>query len=341
LSEQVEKKSLDICKETRNSEVDRYYQTVLLTLGFKDFLDKYAKECRFISTEPRFFVVGSEKEIKPDIVLQYENKHGALCEVKTSFPNEDKYLLKSLKQIEKYSQDVVGWDTTDRKVNDHDILLFCPMIDYDRVNLKIQEWMKTGKLEITKNLCICEWGMLLYPKWGKEIILLRKRSGNTACDELDIFLQNNIRIDTQNLHLNYEKCKFTRKDPPIEYTMTHLWVDVFPSIKSKEKEFETSIEQVLEIAYKFYIPWSKIEGEFSQIRKRWVKDAMDKFCEIGLAESSPDVKGKYKILREKRIKNIQEYIIEQLCKESVIEETKVLPLETEEITGQKSLDFFS
>jgi len=340
LSENPEEKLLNICKENRRAECDRYYQTVLLTLGLKDFLERNAKECRFISTEPRFSINNGEKEIKPDVVLQYGHKNGVLCEIKTSFPFNDVHLLDSLKQLENYSQESLGWDTTDRKIDNHDILLFCPMVDYDRISLKLKNWMETGKLEITKNLCICEWGMLLYPKWGKEIILIRKRSGEMACEELNLFLENNIRLDVSSLHTSYEECKFTRKEPPIEYTMTQLWTDVFPSIDSTDKEFETSIDDVLAIAYQFYIPWSNLEGEFSQIRRTWVKKVMQKYCEIGVAEKHLEIKGKYKILRGKKIKNIQEYMIEKLCKQTIKEKSKFQINEQEEDTKQKPLDFF-
>lgn len=341
MNEQAEEIILKKCVEDKQFECDRYYQTVLLTIGLKLFLDRYAKDCRFISSEPRFFIQNREKEIKPDIVLQYGNKSGILCEIKTSFPFDDKYLLKSLKQLENYSQEAYGWETTDRETNEHAILLFCPILDFDRVNPKIENWRKTGKLVITKNLCICEWGMFLYPKWGREIILLRKRSGMTTCNELDTFLEQNIRIDIHAFPTEYEKCKFTRKAPPTEYTMSQLWIDVFPAIESEQKEFETSIEEILDLAYKFYIPWSNIKGEFSQVRRRWINEVMKKFCEIRLAEKSRTVKEKYKIFRDKRIKNIQEYIIEQLCKETTKGKTKIQLYEREEEnSGQKKLESF-
>lgn len=327
--------------EKRISENDRYYQTVILTLGLKDFLNQNKTNCRFVSAEPRFYSSTNNQEVKPDIVLQYGSNNGVLCEVKTSFPYNETYLFRALKQIEKYSQDVVGWDSIDRKVENHDILLLCPMMDYDRIILKLNEWMETGKINITKNLCICEWGMILYPKWGKDFILIRKRSGETNCEELNKFLESNITFEVQKLHLNYEQCKFTRKEPPTEYTMRQLWLDIFPALNKKTEDFTTSIEVVLEIAHKYYIPWSNLGGEFSQVRKKWIKKAMVSFCEIGLAESSPKIEGNYKILRGKRVSNIEEFIVKRLCKSAIKEKIKGILLENnEEEKDQKTLDLF-
>jgi len=327
--------------EKRISENDRYYQTVVLTLGLKDYLNHNETNCRFVSAEPRFYTVSTNNEVKPDIVLQYGANNGVLCEVKTSFPNNETYLLRALKQIEKYSTDVVGWDSPDRKVDSHDILLLCPMMDYDRIITKLNEWLKAGKIKVTKNLCICEWGMILYPKWGKDFILIRKRQGKTNCEELNKILESNITFEVQKLHLNYEQCKFTRKEPPTEYTMRQLWLDIFPALNKKIEDFTTSVEEVLEIAYKYYIPWSNLEGEFSQIRKTWIKKAMDSFCEIGLAENTSKAKSKYIVHRSKRVNNVEEYIVKRLCKSVIKEKIKKMSLEnTEAEKDQRTLDLY-
>ena len=306
------------CKEERKSEFDRYYQTVMLTLGVKTYIDGHAKDCRFSSAESRFFVENSSSEIRPDIILQYGNRRGILCEVKTSFPSDDVHLLQSLKQIEKYSQNVVGWDSADRKVDDHDIILFCYIIDSERVSSKIQEWLGNGSLNISKSLCVCEWGTLVSPKIGRDIILIRKRFGNINCEELNNMLQNSIIIDQEMLTVEYEKCKFTRRDPPVEYTMSELWVNVFPAINAEPEDFETVVEEVFKIAREYYISWAHIEGEFTQIRKRWIKRALDSFCEIGLAEQISEDSERYRIFRSKQIqKDLMEYIIESLCNKRV------------------------
>lgn len=331
---------LERCKQERKAEVDKYYQTVLLTLGLKDHFDINGKSCHFVSVEPRFFNIQTSEEVRPDLVLQYDAKHGILCEIKTSLPFSEGYLLSSLKQVEKYSRDVVGWDTPDRRVNDHDIILFCHAIDSDRVVGKVQEWLNLSILRVTKKLCICEWSMIASPKTGKEVILVRQRFGTTGNDELNQMLRNNILIDTETMGIKYEKCKFTRKEPPVEYLMQELWLNVFPEINVKVEDFETSVDEVLRIAYEYYIPWSNIEGEYSQIRKRWVKKALDIFSEIGLAQSVSSNSERFKIFRGKQIqRDILEYFIEAHCRLFIGRISKKPVLE-EEAREQRSLEEF-
>lgn len=307
--------ALKKCKEERKAEVDKYYQTVLLTLGIKDYLDSKCRSCHFVSAEPRFFGIQSSDEVRPDMVLQYESNRGALCEIKTSLPFPDGYLLSSLKQIEKYSQEVIGWDTPDRKVDDHDVILFCHAIDSDRVIERIRKWLNDNSLRISKKLCVCEWSMIASPKTGKEVILVKQRFGDTSCSELDRVLTENILVDVETIGIKYEKCKFTRKEPPIEYVMQELWLNIFPEINARVEDFEISVDKILKIAYEYYIPWSNVENEYSQIRRRWIKKALDVLSEIGLAQSIANDPERFKIFRGKQIRrDILDYMIEAHCR---------------------------
>jgi len=338
LSREIE---LSKCKDERIREVDRYYQTVLLTIGLKDHLDNHAKECRFVSAEPRFFAREGH-EIRPDVVIQYTSGYGALCEIKTSLPMPDGYLLNSLSQIEKYSIDVTGWDTPDHRVKDHDILLFCHALDFDRVVQRIQQWLEDGSIKISKKLCICEWSTITSPKTGKDVVLIRKRFGDTSCDELNRMLQENIVVDIQKVVIDYEKCKFTRKEPPLEYTMQELWVNVFREMTTKTESFEVSIDEILKVAIDYYIPWSNIEGEYSQVRRTWIRKAVEGFCAIGLAEQSESNPQRFRILHQKQIqKDILDYMIEALCNLTIKQTPKRPMVDQEATTPQKPLSDFT
>jgi len=329
------------CKEARKAEIDKYYQTVLLTLGFKDLLEAKKGNCSFVSAEPRFFVENTRQELKPDMVLQYEPSRGVLCETKTSLPFPDVYLLSSLDQIEKYSKEVTGWNTPDRRVANHDILFLCHSMDSDRVVGKIQEWLEDGTLKVTKKLSICEWSMIISPKTGKDVILIRHRLGTTDCEELNQMLRANVVIDTQAISVKYEKCKFTRKEPPVEYLMQEFWVNVFSELNVKLEDFETSLTDILKIAYEYYIPWSNIEGEYSQVRQSWVSKALNAFAEIGLAEEISVNGSKYRILRTKKLpKDILDYFIEARCRLLTRQPQKTFTTDEQKAESQRSLEEF-
>jgi hypothetical protein len=340
---------LERCKRKRRLEVDRYYQTVLLTIGLKDFFDNEKSTCRFVSAEPTFTEFTSGKEVFPDVVLQHDNDtQGIICEIKTSLPEVDFFLLEKLKQLELFSGQVEGWEANNRKVNDHSLILLCHALDSDRVVEKINQWMNEGKLKITKKLCIAEWSTIESLKFDqRDVILVRHKSGETDCEWLNTKLRQNIKLGLEELITKYEKCRFTRKEPPLEYTMNQLWSCIFPAIREETEDFTSNIGEISRIAYDYFIPWSGIHGEYSQVRKRWITKAMNSFCEIDLAEkaqSEQESPGKvdeeYKIYYGKRIqKDVSDYFVEGLCQKRIEEAGKLPTEETLEEAQRRLAEF--
>lgn len=332
--------ALENCKRRRKTDVDRYYQTVLLTIGLKQYLEKEEIGCRFVSAEPRFRNVESKKEILPDIVLQYDDgNRGVLCEVKTSVVAIDAYLLDELKQLESYSGEFEGWDTSKRRVLEHSIVLLCHALDSDRIVKKVTEWLNNGKLEVSKKLCIAEWGIVESLKYDqRDVFLIRHKHGETGCTALDNKLRENIRFEVDELFTVYEKCRFVRKEPPLEYTMNQLWSSIFPALHEETEDFTCSLDDILGVAYEYFIPWSGLQGEYSQIRRRWIKKAMKAFCDIGIAEE----KGShiYEISYGKRIwKDVSEYFVEKLCRRDLEEARKIKIKEISEKMQRKLAEF--
>jgi len=303
----------------KNLEYERYYKTVTLTLGIKHHLDSTIYDCTFISAEPRLKIIDEDIEINPDFILQYDDsKKGILGEIKTTIPfNEDYVLNNEFKQLEKYCKKVTGWNTETEEVESHDILCFVYLTDSDRlVNLFARAHGK-GKINITCNVCISEFSTVPSLKIGEgDILLLKHKYGILDCTTLTEKLVENIKIIIDELQENYEVCKFTRKEPPIEYMMDHLWMQIFPVFaereKSKEQDITVYLDELLEIVHKFYVSWTGITGEHSQVRETWIKKSLDKFIDIELAEKIEDKPGYYKIFYGRQIPhNFRKYLIEK------------------------------
>jgi hypothetical protein len=318
----------ELCTRRHKTEVDRYYQTVLLTLGLKDRVDNGNFGCRFVSAEPLFKVIKSNKEVFPDIVLQYGNDNsGILFEVKTSLPEVDFYLLEDLKQLESYSNKLTGWETANKEVTDHSLVLLCHALDSDRVMQKITQWTKEGTLKVTENLCVVEWSIVESLKFGeRDVFLIRHKMGETGCETLDKQFRQNIKFEVDKIVTKYEKCRFVRKEPPIEYTMNQLWSCIFPALHEITEDFSCSIDEILDVAYAYYIPWSGLHGEYSQIRKTWIRKAMNAFCSIELAEKLEDTPDNFKVFYGKQIqKDVSDYFVERICR-NMLEEARKKPI---------------
>ena len=132
----------------------------------------------------------------------------------------------------------------------------------------------------------------------------------------------------------------------MEYTMNQLWSCIFPAIKEETEDFTSNIGEILRIAYDYFIPWSGIRGEYSQVRKRWITKAMNSFCEIDLAEvqsgqeSASKTDEEYKIYYGKRIqKDVSDYFVEGLCQKRIEEAGKLPTEETLEEAQRRLAEF--
>ena len=76
------------------------------------------------------------------------------------------------------------------------------------------------------------------PGVRRDELFVRKRYGDTNCVELNQMLTKNIRVSIDRLSVDVENCKFARKEPPEEYTMVQLWMNIFPYIHRKLEDFE-------------------------------------------------------------------------------------------------------
>jgi hypothetical protein len=327
------------CTRCHKTEVDRYYQTVLLTIGLKDQVENGNFGCRFVSAEPLFRDINSNKEVFSDIVLQYDNDNlGILVEVKTSLPEVDFFLLEDLKQLESYSNKLTGWETPNKEVTDHSLVLLCHALDSDRVMQKITQWIKEGKLEVTENLCIVEWSIVESLKFGaRDVFLIRHKMGETWCEPIDKQFRQNIKFEVDKIVTKYEKCRFVRKEPPIEYIMNQLWSCIFPALHEITEDFTCNIDEILDVAYAYYIPWSGLHGEYSQIRRKWIRKAMSAFCSIELAEKLEDISDNFKVFYGKQIrKEVSDYFVEKMCRK-ILEEARKRPIKNSLEEAQRIL----
>ncbi len=276
------------CMRNLQIDINRYLYTVQLTLGFKDFLEIKSHECKFIAAEQNLRLKRDEKiELHPDFFLQYNNdKNGIVIEIKTSISNEVDKLSVIKGQLERYNEEIIGWQTKTGEVNSHDILYIIHSLDSDQLKKEIEDSISKNQFKINKNFCLSEFSYLTSPKYDEgDIILIKYKFGTLGCNALKDYLLENIKIFIDDLVVQYDRYKFTRKEPPDEYLMILLWTLIFPTYLDKNStSFEVTLDKLVETTQTYFSSWSGIPGEGTQIRKTWIRRAMSKFIEIGLVE---------------------------------------------------------
>ena len=122
--------------------------------------------------------------------------------------------------------------------------------------------------------------------------------------------------------------------------MNQLWDCIFPAINETMENFSCNIKEILKTTYDYFISWSGLQGEYSQVREKWIKDTMKAFCNIGIVqelEGNPDT---YEIFYGKKIrKDVSEYFVEKRCKEA-LNDIKKKQIENEMEEAQRVLSEF-
>ena len=131
------------CRDKNQTEFDSYYQTVIMAVGLKHIFNNN-EPCVFKVNEPTMH--HSTNSVTPDAIFQCDNdKSGIICEIKTSLPASEEYLLRDMKdQIEKYSDIQKGWKTKTGTIDDFSILLFLHRTDSKKFQSLLEKWIKSG-----------------------------------------------------------------------------------------------------------------------------------------------------------------------------------------------------
>lgn len=313
------------CREKKQTEFDAYYQTVMMSVGLKHTF-KPGEPCTFEVNEPSMHTASNV--VTPDAIFQCDNNtKGIVCEIKTSLPDSDELLLSDSKeQIEKYSRIEKGWKTKTGKINEHSILLLIHRTESKKFDSKLKKWLEEKDIQSDKKICVADWQSVKPFKVGaSDTTILSLTSGTTGCKFFDEKLTKDIEIETDKISLEYETRKFVKSPPPDLYILTILYQDVFSYLAEDKDEFIVTIDELMNILTEYYTSWSGLEGEQSQIRRRWIINAMDKFCEIKIAEKVASKPYKYKIKWSKKLtKNVSEYILDKLCgkQQTIVEDEK-------------------
>lgn len=304
----------------------RYSDTVAVLLAVRQLLLKNPNVARFVGVEYRLKNTRGNF-VKPDLVAQYdENTKGILFEVKWSLPFDSNLLAKKLMELKKYSDSLTNWKTHNGKVEQHDIILICYIDDAKRAVDSVKQLSTSKDYAFMQKKGFSIWGWILNPAKKdrhREEMRFLHCYGQTSNKELENMIHQTGGIVVSEDVLTYLRFTyaFIPEKPPIQYTITILVQNIFPSFqRSVEKEFyELDIDLIYDRAKSFFPSWHKFDEETIQTKRRWIVEAIVKMCDLGLAERVVESPNRWSIpiptLRPRG--SIQESICKKISKEAM------------------------
>lgn len=336
----IKEETLNKCIESIKKQCERYYTAVLLTIGIKNFVEENA--------DLKLIFISSEKKMKdpttnqivgtPDIVLQYKHvSEGILIELKISAPLTPSifnyWITDTLEQIQKYDKNLIGWDTSSKKVHDHVIILLVHHGDSKKIRSSLSNAISLSNLEFNHKLSFWDWVLETSQKFGRnDVITVRDLDNGKIGNELGKYTKDHdiiIILEEINTAYDLKKYVFIRRKPDhIFYITDLLYTIIFPVFGFDENDnLLINSEEIMNLAEEYFSSWLPESGQKSQLKRSWVNEALEKLVEIKLAKK---IGNKYNV-HLPRGNDIKKYLLEKLAKQDILTRRfNEIKLETDE-----------
>jgi len=304
----------------------KYSDTVAILFAIRHLLIKNPQIARFIGVESK--LKGQKGNyLRPDLVSVFDNdKKGLLFEIKWSLPIDKTLLEQEIKELRKYIEPLFDWKTSSRSVAFHDLVLVCHIDDARRAVETITELAKNSEYACFKNEGFVVWAWFINPpKTGgqKEELRFLSSYGNTRNEKIEKLIKQvgGILIPEDVLtHLRFTYT-FIPEKPPVQYTMTVLVQNVFPTFqRGPERDFyEIDVDTIYERMKTFFPSAHEFDTETIQTKRRWITEAIERLRDLELAERIVGSTDKWRVpiptLRTRR--PIQEAICNKIAREGM------------------------
>jgi len=269
----------------------KYSDTVAVSCAIYHLFSKNPEIASYVGIEHEL-ENDEGKNISPDLVATYESdRKGLIFELKWSLPFDEDLLEKEVKELRKYAIPCSNWRKPSDHVDFHDLILICHIDDVQRTVDMIKKISKDAKYDFLgkEGFAVWSWTITL-PKMGerKEELRLFPVYGRTRNQKIETLINQSGGILFSEDVLTYLRFSFTfvRQKPPIQYVMTILIQNIFPSFQQKpDRDFyEIHIDLIYERAKAFFPSWHKYNAETVQIKRRWIREALEKLWELKLCE---------------------------------------------------------
>ena len=301
------------------AEFARYDLTLQLTLAMRHFISKNCKRTIFVLPEIKLQTTTGEKLPPIDFLIEsgdIEHLHALPCEVKASISTNNQQAIEELSRLMRYShplERIIDELGTVRKYSSQCVVLILHQRDSDRILRVINDAIGTQTLRLPTDFCLWDFGVTSSPKVGEgDVILVKTKSGSTGCSELDTAIADSIVVPREAFSDEYETIKFTPLKPPLVYTLTMLWHNIFTYLSKGERILSTDANTVTTAARDYYGTWD----DKSPIRSDWIRECLDALCTWGIAAKEKET---YKIdLQKPKGKDLKKYFCEKMSGEKTV-----------------------
>lgn len=310
------------------AEVNDYLETVqgLIALSHELRWDNDVKQIRPESS----FTLGRRmttsgrnriqpnQDVTPDLTVQPYAGYGIVAEARLRFPSDEAQRMEKVRQLQKYDDDLEGWNTLDGTVERSDVVLMTHDDDVIKTTDYIEQAIADGRAAFSRDLSIIGC-IRTTERYGNEAIRVRKAYGGLSDERLDDRLRNGRSIRLGTLSTRYSMELYDQRPPPA-HMLSVMWMTILPVLVQEDQYIRArgegpplvriTAEDLTARMRKALNPSMGAERSPGYPQQAWVREALDDMCRLRYAKRLGDeYEVAYRVIRDP-----QETFIKGVCR---------------------------
>lgn len=280
----------------------KYYDTVAVSSAIFHLFNTNPPLGRFVGVEHRLVGPNPTDTLTPDLTALYSSDSmGLLFDLKYSLSPNPRTVNDELQELMKYDNISGGW--TVKPVKDYDFILVCHMNDAKRAVDAAKDIFSRTKNAFFDPSRFAIWSWTITAVRGNErleemrILLQYGRTRNAPLQQL-IEEPGGIVSPEQVLTTLRFTQLFVRQKPPVQYTIVLLIQNVFtalppPPFRGEAKDYRVDLDTIYRKTNALFPPWWENDVQTVQVKKQWVREALDTLVGIDLVKKEPGGRDSY------------------------------------------------
>ncbi|MGB2938016.1 MAG: hypothetical protein WBD05_07470 [Phycisphaerae bacterium] len=237
--------------------------------------------------------ISPENTVTPDLVVRTAPSHGVVAEAKLALAKTPANREEKLKQVQKYDDDLVGWDTPNEKVDSHDVLLVVHHFHGKQVQAQLREMMEAGQISFVRPFGLVCFGIVTQEEAWLSLELLE---GHMSSGVKETKLANRHAMSLDHVAANPVLGSIALYDaePPCPWLMHCIHEAIMSSALDDAEhlllqeeglvEKKISVEHLRDLLSDLFGPGPPADRTPEIPRTSWVRKAMSLFSKMGWAK---------------------------------------------------------
>lgn len=313
-------------QKTLRNDCNNYDQTVqaIKAVAHELLWDESAKSLivgssahigRRMDTSPKSRI-SQNTQVTPDLVISYPHDFGIIAEAKIALSSDPKKRQTKLEDIQKYDDNLTGWETLNGRVSKHDIILIVQHFSGPNVKSQIESLLESKEIQFERKFALVCFALIEEAEMWMSLELLL---GSLSDQNKQSKLQKRLGIALEHVAANpyLANIKLYDAPPPEPLLMVLIHEAILTNLNRGEYLLlreGTQINKTIDIQELRALLSKSIgpgEGDsrIPEIPKSdWVRRALELFVKLKWAERVKDHPNQYIYYIKKRRKPFEQFL---------------------------------